>query len=117
MGLPKAAIREADPSWFLGENECEILWFKCLNKATKIVDGKTVLIHDHLMAVRVSETHPISCFNGDKYKNIWKMTREPNNILKIEPSIDASKSGCFHTGNPAYFQLTELDLDQLLDNI
>lgn len=56
----------------------------------------------------------MSKFGGNKYLNIWKMTREEHRI-KIEPSINASESGCFHTGNPAYFQIVDQTLDQLLD--
>lgn len=82
----------ANESWFLGENECGIIVYRCPNPG-----------HNHLCIIRVSETKPVSAWNGDKYKNIWKLSRENDRIVFVSPSI--LEEGDFHSGPPTYFSL------------
>jgi len=85
--------QEADPSWFLGEHKCGVVAFLC-----------PVKNHAHVIMIRVSETDPVSYYDGDKYKNIWKLTKEPDGRISISPSI-LLESCQFHCGIPTYIKV------------
>lgn len=91
---------EPDRSWWLGENRCSLIAFVC-----------PIPPHNHPVMIRVSETNPISHFGGDKYKNIWKLTKESDGRLSVSPSI--LQEGCFHCGIPTYFRIIGDTFDKL----
>ena len=94
----------ADESWFLGPHKCGVIFFRCP------VPG-----HDHLNVIRVSETNPVSSYEGDIYKNIWKMDRLKVDLVSISPSI--LQKDDFHCGIPTYFKLVDKETIYGLDPI